>query len=152
MTDSDLIQLIRQLIGKASILAQYMVFQINESSALDNIHKHTPVFLEQLKTLNCQSALEHFGSTLQPDVTLKKLPVDFVKIDASFTKNLGKNSNNQASIQQMVALSHKMNRKIIAEGIEDADSLSFLWGNLVDYAQGHYIQVPSKNLNYNIES
>ncbi len=150
--DIELLRTVRQLMTKAPVLAQYMIFQINEPSALGNLQKHTPAFLGQLKKFSCRTALEHFGSTVQPDAVLEKLPVDFVKIDGNFTKNLGNNSNNQAMIQKLVALTHRMNRQIIAEGIEDADSLGFLWQNAVDFAQGHYLQMPSKELNYDFNN
>ena len=70
------------------------------------------------------------------------MPVDYVKIDSSYSRGLSTNQDNQKAVQEIVKMAHELDKLTIAEALEDANSLTVLWSSEVDFAQGHYIQEP----------
>lgn len=145
--DESVLLFIRKLLKTGQIPGERVIIEISESSAISQV-KLAKAFMTSLKAMNCQSALEHFGTGLNYETTLRHLPVDYVKIDGSFTKGLGTSDNaeNQKAIEDIVKKTHELGMKTIAEAVEDANSLTVLWSCEVDFAQGHYIQEPIDDL------
>ncbi|MEK7989823.1 MAG: EAL domain-containing protein [Thiotrichaceae bacterium] len=145
--DESVLLFIRKLLKTSKIPGERVIVEISESSAISQV-KLAKAFMTSLKAMNCQSALEHFGTGLNYETTLRHLPVDYVKIDSSFTKGLGStdNAENQKAIEDIVKKTHELGMKTIAEAVEDANSLTVLWSCEVDFAQGHYIQEPIDDL------
>ncbi len=145
--DESILLYIRKLLKNEKIPGERVIIEISESSAISQV-KLAKAFMTSLKAMNCHSALEHFGTGLNYETTLRHLPVDYVKIDSSFTKGLGvsENAENQKAIEDIVKKTHELGMKTIAEAVEDANSLTVLWSCEVDFAQGHYIQEPIDDL------
>jgi diguanylate cyclase (GGDEF)-like protein/PAS domain S-box-containing protein len=145
--DESILLFIRKLLKTGQIPGERVIIEISESSAISQV-KLAKAFMTSLKAMNCQSALEHFGTGLNYETTLRHLPVDYVKIDSSFIKGLGvsDNAENQKAIEDIVKKTHELGMKTIAEAVEDANSLTVLWSCEVDFAQGHYIQEPIDDL------
>jgi diguanylate cyclase (GGDEF)-like protein/PAS domain S-box-containing protein len=139
--DESVLLYIRKLLKSTQLPGNRLIFELSESIAISQI-KLAKAFISQLKTLECQSALEHFGTGLNSSTTLKHLPVDYVKIDASYSRGLSTSPDNQKAVQEIIKMVHELNKLTIAEAVEDANSLTVLWSSEVDFAQGHYIQEP----------
>ncbi|MDM8565137.1 EAL domain-containing protein [Candidatus Halobeggiatoa sp. HSG11] len=145
--DDSILLFIRKLLKSSKLPGERLVFEISESITITQV---TAVknFITQLKSLNCQSALEHFGTGLNSEATLERLPVNYIKIDSVFSKDLSKDAENQEAVKNFVKLAHDSDKQVIAEAVEDANSLTVLWSSEVDFAQGHYLQEPLEDLEF----
>jgi multidomain signaling protein FimX len=139
--DENVLLHIRKLLKSAQLPGERLILEISESIAIGQI-KLAKAFINQLKMFGCKTALEHFGTGLNYATTLKHIDVDYVKIDAQYSKELANNSENQQTVQNIVKMAHESGKLTIAEAVEEANSLTVLWSSEVDYAQGHYIQEP----------
>lgn len=148
--DETVLLYIRKLLKSTQLPGEQLVFELSESVAIGQV-KLARAFINNVKNMKCKIALEHFGTGLNSSTTLKHLPVDYVKIDASFVRGLANNADNQKSIEEIVKIAQELSIMTIAESVEDANSLTILWQCEVGFAQGHYIQEPSEELDYDFE-
>jgi len=88
-------------------------------------------------------ALDDFGVGFASFYYLQKLPVDYIKIDGSFVRQLSRNTNNQTLVKAITDVAKGFGKKTIAEYVEDSDTLKLLKTFQVDYAQGYYIGEPT---------
>ncbi len=138
---------IKKLLRERKLPGERLIIELSESVAISQV-KLAKTFVSTLKSFGCQAAIEHFGTGLNSATTLKHIPVDYVKIDSSFSKGLSTNVENQHAVKEMVKVAHDLGKKTIAEAVEDANSLTVLWSSEMDYAQGHYIQEPLESLDF----
>ncbi|EDN66005.1 diguanylate cyclase/phosphodiesterase [Beggiatoa sp. PS] len=139
--DENILLYIRKLLKASQLPGARLIIEISESIAIAQI-KLANTFISQLKTFGCQSALEHFGTGLNSEMTLKHLSVDYVKIDSQFSKGLSTNAENQEAVQKLVKMVHEMDKLAISEAVEDTNDMVVLWSSEVDFAQGHSISEP----------
>jgi EAL domain-containing protein (putative c-di-GMP-specific phosphodiesterase class I) len=109
-------------------------------------------FVKALRSVHCGFALEDFGNGLNPFQVLNHVPADYLKVDASFTRNLASSQENQETLGRMTDTAHTQNRLIIAQQVEDAASLSILWGLGINYIQGNFLQPPTESLDYDFST
>ncbi|HKJ70830.1 MAG TPA: EAL domain-containing protein, partial [Gammaproteobacteria bacterium] len=98
--------------------------------------------LAELRELGVRIAIDDYGTGYSSLSYLRGLPVDVLKIDKSFVMDLAANPDNQAIVRSTVELGHDLGLEVVAEGVEDADSLELLrrWG--CDRAQGFFLGRP----------
>lgn len=137
----DCLNVIRDQIRKHAVPAQYICFEITETAAIAD-PSNAAAFIEELKSLGCQFALDDFGSGLSSFGYLKQLPVNYLKIDGIFIQDLPNNPIDQAMVASINNIGHLMGLKTIAECVEDAETLAILARIGVDYAQGFYLSRP----------
>jgi EAL domain-containing protein (putative c-di-GMP-specific phosphodiesterase class I) len=99
-------------------------------------------FMAQLRRLGCRFALDDFGSGLSSFSYLKSLPVDFLKIDGSFIRNLPHNASDRAMVSAIQQVARAVGIQTIAEFIENEETIAVLREIGIDYGQGHAIHVP----------
>ncbi|MDP8984843.1 MAG: EAL domain-containing protein [Pseudomonadota bacterium] len=116
-------------------------FEVTESSVVANLD-HARRFIAVLHGMGCEFALDDFGSGLSSFSTLRTLPMDYLKIDGSFIRNLAADTVNQAMVAAMIDLSHTLNFRIVAEHVEDQLSLDTVKGMGIDFVQGWVIGRP----------
>ncbi|MEG4811226.1 EAL domain-containing protein [Microcoleus sp. F8-D3] len=116
-------------------------FEITETAAIANFEQ-ARYFMTELKKLGCCFALDDFGSGLSSFAYLINLPVDYLKIDGAFVKNISHNLISQALVEGFNRIAHAMNLETIAEFVEDETILEKLREIGVDYAQGYGIARP----------
>ena len=113
-------------------------FEVTESSVVANLD-HARRFIAVLHGMGCEFALDDFGSGLSSLSTLRTLPMDYLKIDGSFIRNLAEDAVNQAMVAAMIELSRSLNFRIVAEQVEDQLSLDTVTGMGIDFVQGFII-------------
>ena len=146
--DEKVLLYIRKLLKATRLPGERLILEISESMAISQI-KLAKAFISQLKAFGCQSALEHFGTGLHFETTLKHLQmINYVKIDSSFSKGLSTSTENQQAVQKIVEMAHELGKLTIAEAVEDANALTTLLEFEVDFAQGHYFQEPMEELEF----
>ncbi len=116
-------------------------FEVTESSVVANLD-HARRFIAVLHGMGCEFALDDFGSGISSFSTLKTLPMDYLKIDGSFIKNLAGDSVNQAMVTAMIELSRRLNFRVVAEHVEDQLALDTVTGMGIDFVQGYIVGRP----------
>jgi len=137
-------QFLRFLIEQFSryrVPPQTIGFEITETAAIANFEQ-ARYFISELKKIGCRFALDDFGSGLSSFAYLMNLPVDYLKIDGAFVKNISQNLISQALVEGFNRIAHAMNLETIAEFVEDETILEKLREIGVDYAQGYGIARP----------
>ena len=117
-------------------------FEITETAAIANLASALR-FISALRGLGCRFVLDDFGAGFSSFAYLKNLPVDFLKIDASFTYQLPKDRIQRALVESILQIGRVLGMKTIAEGIEDESTLEVLRELGVDYGQGFVLHRPS---------
>ncbi len=116
-------------------------FEITETVAISNLSKAT-LFINELKNYGCQFSLDDFGSGLSSFAYLKNLPVNYLKIDGSFVKDVSKDKIDRTMVESIQQIGEVMNLRTIAEHVEDQSTLSVLEEIGVDYVQGYHLGRP----------
>jgi len=140
--DRRLIPFIKSAIGRNSADPALLVFEITETSLLGN-EQDGQRFVDQMRQLGCRVALDDFGTGYGGFTYLKQLPVDYLKIDIEFVRDLATNEASRNVVEAIVTLASRFGLKTIAEGVESSESLLLLRDLSVDYAQGYYIGRPA---------
>ena len=96
-----------------------------------------------MKGSGCEFALDDFGSGLGAFSNLKNLPVDYLKIDGSYTRNLASDQVNQEMVSAMIKLARTMEFRVVAEQVEQQEDFDWLREVGVDFVQGNFIAKPT---------
>lgn len=122
-------------------LAQKVCFEVTETATISNLSKASE-FIYQVKKMGCLFALDDFGTGMSSYEYLKHLPVDFLKIDGCFIKDIVDSTFDFAVVRSINEIGHFMGKKTIAEYVENEDILALLNEIGVDYAQGFGVEKP----------
>lgn len=139
--DPELLPMIQKEIEATGIDPSWLVLEITETAACTDTVLGRE-FVTTLREMGCRFALDDFGSGFSSFSYLKHLPVDYLKIDGAFIRNLARDPVDQELVRAMVQVARGLGRKTIAEWVEDADTLALLRTLGVDYAQGYHIGHP----------
>ena len=124
-------------------LTHQICFEVTETSAVANLH-YAADFMTEMKRLGCRFALDDFGTGLSSYAYLQKLPVDYVKVDGIFVRDMASNLTNYALVRSITELCHFLDMKTIAEYVEDMETLELLKEIQVDFGQGFCIAKPRR--------
>lgn len=150
LQDPTLLPWLGETLRTARLPAAALILQLDETDATTYL-KQAKTLLEGLAALHGKSALIHFGCALNPFNTLRHLPVDYVKIDDSYTHNLTEEEGRE-NLKVLLAGLHAQARPSIVPGIESSKVLATLWQAGVNYIQGYYLQTPGPALDYDFPS
>lgn len=150
LRDQTLLPWLSVALKAARMPSDAIIFQFSENDATTYL-KQAKEFTRGLRELHCKISLSRFGCALNPFNNLKHLEVDYLKIDGSFTKDLG-SKESQEALKEIVASAHAQGKLTIAPFVESAAMLSTLWQIGVNYIQGYYLQAPSEKMNYDFSS
>ena len=138
----DLVGFVRQSIQDANIPPELIELELTESSLIED-PEHTIKTLEKIKALGVTLAIDDFGTGYSSLSYLQRFPLDILKVDRSFLKDIHSSDPQQATLTKaIIALGHNLDMKIVAEGVETRAQLEFLTSQNCDYAQGFYISPP----------
>jgi EAL domain-containing protein (putative c-di-GMP-specific phosphodiesterase class I) len=128
-------------IKAAEIRPQMLCFEITETVAITNLNLASE-FITTLKALGCSFALDDFGTGMSSFEYLKNLPVDYLKIDGSFVKDILLDDVQRTMVQSMNQVGHMMGVETIAEYVENEEIINVLREIGLDYGQGYGISRP----------
>ena len=141
LSDERFREALRSTLKRCRLPPGTLCFEITETAAVANLSK-VVAFIEEVKTLGCLFSLDDFGSGLSSFAYLKNLPVDFLKIDGSFVKDIADDPMDLAMVQAINAVGHVMGLKTIAEYVASEAILKRLRELGVDYGQGYHLGKP----------
>ncbi len=140
--DAQFLEFVVECFDRTGVSPGQVCFEITESAVVANL-EHARRFVGVLHGMGCTFTIDDFGSGVGSFSNLKNLPLDYLKIDGSFMRNLSRDSVNQAMVTAMIKLARTLNFKIIAEQVEDAAALDAARRMGVDYVQGYAIARPA---------
>lgn len=141
LSDESMLNFITEQFKFFSIPTNKICFEITETAAIGNL-THAIRFIDQLRGLGCSFSLDDFGSGLSSFAYLKNLPVDYLKIDGLFVKDILDDQVDLAMVRSINEVGHVMGKKTIAEFVENKQIFDLLHELGVDYAQGYGIAKP----------
>ncbi|MGF1615229.1 MAG: EAL domain-containing protein [Gammaproteobacteria bacterium] len=141
LNDDSLLAFTRQAFTNSVLPPQRVCFEITETAAIDNL-KQTRHFILEMKRIGCYFALDDFGSGLSSFAYLKNLPVDYLKIDGNFVRDMVDDTIDQAMVAAINQVGHTMGIQTVAEYAESEAVIEQLRRLGVDYAQGYGIGRP----------
>ncbi|WP_094602738.1 hypothetical protein SPSIL_000100 [Sporomusa silvacetica DSM 10669] len=147
--DDSILQFIESHIRNSIINPCRIGFEITETTAIKNITK-AEQWIHRLKALGCCFALDDFGVGFSSFSHLQKLPVDYLKIDGSFIRDLDSDNTKRALVQAMNVVAHTLGKKTIAEFVENASIWKILNELNIDYGQGYYLGMPEPIFKVNL--
>ena len=142
INDQQFVEFLHEQLALYQIPPALICFEITETVAIANLGKAAQ-FIQALRDLGCRFALDDFGSGMSSFVYLKNLPIDYLKIDGSFVKNIVDQPIDLAMVEAINQIGHVMGIKTIAEFVENQDILEKITNLGVDYAQGYGIAKPA---------
>ncbi len=131
---------IEHILG-SEINMQRLCFEITETAAIANL-ENARQFLNSLQELGCYTALDDFGSGLSSFAYLRTMPINYLKIDGMFVRQIVNDSTSRVMVEAIHAIGRTMGLKTIAEFVEDEEIRDLLKDMGVDYAQGYYFGAP----------
>ncbi|WP_025917195.1 EAL domain-containing protein [Herminiimonas sp. CN] len=137
----DLVQSITAALEDAGLEPQYLEIELTESLVMTDVARTIGV-LQELKTLGVHLSIDDFGTGYSSLSYLKRFPINVLKIDQSFVRDITVNPDDAAIVASIISLAHSLRLDVIAEGVETEDQLAFLWRNGCDQIQGYYFSRP----------
>ena len=134
--ERNLPQRVQQILVATGLEPQYLQLEITESMVMRDEHI-TLSMLRELKQIGLSIAIDDFGTGYSSLSYLKRLPIDVLKIDQSFVRELGEDSDDAAIVLAVIAMAHSLRLKVVAEGVEQKHQLDFLRRHHCDECQGY---------------
>ena len=145
--DKDLPLWLSEQFKTNNISPNFVCFEIKEAVLISHF-KEAKALVTALQAIKSEIAIDAFGAGDNPAKLLKAIPANYVKICHSLMSGVSENEDNQAAIREIAEAMKPMGTKVIAQFIEDADTLSILWSLGINYTQGNFLQPPGENPNY----
>ncbi len=141
LCDEDFPAFVTTAVLASGIPPKWLCFEVTETTAITNLSRAVSL-ISELKRMGCHFALDDFGSGLSSFNYLKNLPVDYLKIDGSFVKDMDRNPVDRAMVAAINEIGHLMGIQTVAEFVTRLGVLEALDEIGVDYAQGYFIATP----------
>lgn len=142
LSDEGLLEFIHDRLQHYRLPPETICFEITETAAITDF-RNALGFIHQIKMQGCRFALDDFGSGMSSFSYLKRIPVNFIKIDGGFVKNMVNDAMDRAVVKAITEIAHIGNIKTVAEFVQDERCMELLREMGVDFAQGHGIELPS---------
>ncbi len=139
--DERFLDYVREQFSHFAVAPQSICFEITETAAIARLDKATH-FINELKSLGCLFSLDDFGAGMSSFAYLKHLPVDFLKIDGGFVKDMADNPIDRAMVEAINSVGHVMGKQTIAEFVDGERVIRLLREMGVDFAQGFGVARP----------
>ncbi|AZC21649.1 MULTISPECIES: putative bifunctional diguanylate cyclase/phosphodiesterase [Pseudomonas] len=141
LRQGKLVSLVRQVLEETGLEPHLLELELTESQLLDSV-EHIIATFQQLRDLGVKLAIDDFGTGYSSLSYLKRIPVDYVKIDQAFIRGLAEGGEDAAITRAIIAMAHGLSLKVVAEGVEDQAQLTFLRAEQCDEVQGYLISRP----------
>ncbi len=143
----DIVEVVERILTETGLEAQYLELEITESVMTTDVEKSFAL-LTQLRSLGVKISLDDFGTGYSSLSYLKRFPVDTLKIDQSFVRDIATDQDSAAIVKAIISLGRNLNLTVLAEGIETEDQFQFLLANGCDEGQGYLMSKPVPNKNF----
>lgn len=144
INDQNLVSYIKKLLSDYRIAPERIIFEVTETAAVADVVVASRI-MKEINALGCHFALDDFGIGFSSFYYLKQLPVEYIKIDGAFIRNIVDSLDDQLFVQAITTVISGLGKKTVAEYVEDAAAMQLLQEFGVDYAQGYYIGKPQAN-------
>jgi len=142
ISDTAQVAEIERLVAESGAPPENIIFEITETALAEHMGPAAR-FAERLRAMGCSFALDDFGVGFGTFTYLKHLPVDYLKIDIEFVRDLARGETDRRVVRAIVGVARDFGMRTIAEGVEDQATLDLLREMGVDYAQGFWIGRPA---------
>ena len=139
--DTPFLQLVAQTIADSGIPAECLELEITEGVLLEN-SEQTRDLMNQLRAMKIQLAIDDFGTGYSSLSYLKRFPIDRVKIDQSFVRDISVDGDDLAIVRAIIALARALKLRVVAEGVETSEQLALLQAEGCDEYQGYFFARP----------
>jgi diguanylate cyclase (GGDEF)-like protein/PAS domain S-box-containing protein len=140
--DESFLSFVVEALDRTGVAPSSVCLEVTEKAILSNV-QHAQRFIEVLHGIGCEFSLDDFGSGMGSFSSLKHLPIDYLKIDGTYTRNLQADEVNQEMVMAMIKLARTMQFRIVAEEVEHQDDFDWLRNVGVDFVQGHFVEPPA---------
>jgi diguanylate cyclase (GGDEF)-like protein/PAS domain S-box-containing protein len=147
LQDDTLVKHIGEQLNIHGVDGRLLVLQIPESKVFTNL-RAAQQFQVGVAQYGVRVGLEQFGTGLNPFQLLTHFDASFIKIDRSFMRELGSSPDHQQRVREFAAKAQELGKQTIAEHVQDAGSMSTLFGAGIDYAQGHFLAQAGPDMDY----
>ena len=130
-----------RILDETGLPPKYLELELTESSIMQNA-EFAAGMLSRLKSMGINISIDDFGTGFSSLVSLKRLPIDALKIDQSFVRDATSDPDDAALVMAIITLAHNLRLKVIAEGVETEDQLRFLQLLRCDEIQGYFFSKP----------
>jgi PAS domain S-box-containing protein len=141
MEQNNFINLVKSIFEETSVNPSYLEFEITESMAIKDA-SNTYKILNFLHDLGVSISIDDFGTGYSSLSQLKKLPVDTLKIDREFIKDINENLDSNTMVSAILSIAKNLDLKVVAEGVETLDQFEYLRKNNCDFIQGYLFSRP----------
>ncbi len=141
LRQGNLTSLVRQVLDETELPPRLLELELTESQLLDNVENVIATF-HQLRMLGVKLSIDDFGTGYSSLSYLKRFPVDYVKIDQTFVRDLAAGGEDAAITRAIIAMAHGLELKVVAEGVETQAQMDFLKLQRCDEIQGYLISPP----------
>ena len=145
--DPNLVTNIRKALRETGLNPSTLEVEITETMLMGDIEAANQT-VQRLHELGVKLAIDDFGTGYSSLNYLKKFPIDTVKVDRSFIMDIPTSSDDMAITSAVIAMAHRLNMQVVAEGVETPEQLEFLLKHHCEYAQGYLFSkaVPLENI------
>lgn len=137
LREAEIAELVEEQLSVEKVPASALIFEITESVAITHLPQAANL-LTRLKSTGCETALDDFGAGMSSFAYLKNLPIDYLKIDGQFVRDIAKSTSDQAMVRAMVQLARALNIRVVAEYVESEAIRTRLVRLGVDLLQGSH--------------
>lgn len=139
--ERDLVASIGAVLKETGIAPHLLELELTESMMMSDV-EHAVAILHDLKGLGVHLSIDDFGTGYSSLAYLKRFPIDLLKIDQSFVRDITVDPDDAAIVRSVISLAHSLRLKVIAEGVETEEQLGYLRQHGCDYMQGYYFSRP----------
>jgi EAL domain-containing protein (putative c-di-GMP-specific phosphodiesterase class I) len=137
----DFVESVRTILSDTGLAARYLDLELTEGVLMDDAESTASV-LQELKTMGVQLAVDDFGTGYSSLSYLRRFPIDELKIDQSFVREISNEPNDSAIVSAIIDMGKNLKQRVIAEGIETKDQLTFLQTRHCAEGQGYLFSRP----------
>ena len=139
--DQDFSQTVIRILEETGLSPKYLELEVTESSIIQD-ERFAAGMLSRLKSMGINILIDDFGTGFSSLASLKRLPIDALKIDKSFVREATSDPDDAALVMAIITLAHNLRLKVVAEGVETEDQLRFLQLLRCDEIQGYFFSKP----------
>jgi EAL domain-containing protein (putative c-di-GMP-specific phosphodiesterase class I) len=141
LRNEDFVARVRDVLAETGLKPSSLELELTETFLMQDV-KSTAAVLEALKSMGVQLALDDFGTGYSSLSYLKRFPIDTLKIDQTFVRDLTTDADDASIVSAVISMGRSLNKRVVAEGVETRQQLAFLQDQSCPEGQGYYFSKP----------